>query len=224
MRQRAFVIRPRFVLRELADDAGAGAGGRLAGDMEGFEAAILGKGATEGVVVGLEQFRPLDAAVERHRMTDGMLLHRLPQGDERRQHVGLDLLVPPALVRPHEDILSDQLRHFIPGDGDADDPVIAEDGRVILQCPFEGEQVEGLAVDGGVLHAQHFVALARIAALRGRHEDAAADGQIRIVQQVGEQLVAVAHRLVRLVHDAEVEAEPRGAGRLGRELRRFGRW
>jgi len=49
---------------EIADDAGAGAGGRLAGDVEGFEFAEFAERFAEGVVVGLEQFRPLDAAME----------------------------------------------------------------------------------------------------------------------------------------------------------------
>ena len=38
------------------------------------------------------------------------------------------------------------------------------------------------------------------------------------MQQVGEKFTAVADRLVRLVHDAEIEAEFGGAGRLGEGL------
>ena len=153
-----------------------------------------------------------------------MLGHRLAQGDEGGQHVGFDFLVPPAFVRPHKDVLPDQLRDFLARDGDADDLVIAENGRVVLQRPLEREQVEGFAVDGGIIHAQHGVALARVTPLGGGHEDAAADGQVLVVQQVGEELVAIADGLVRLVHDAEVEAELGRSARPWRAPRRSGRW
>lgn len=49
---------------------------------DGHKAAIVRERLSEGVVVNLEQFRALDAAVKRHRMTDGIFRHRLPQRDE----------------------------------------------------------------------------------------------------------------------------------------------
>ena len=43
--------------------------------------------------------------------------------------------------------------------------------------------------------------LAQVTSLRGRHEDAAADWQICIVKQMGEEFVAITDGLVRFVHD-----------------------
>ena len=73
--------------------------------------------------------------------------------------------------------------------------------------------MEGFAVGGGIIHAEHGVALALVAPLGGGHEQAAADLQVLVVQQVGEELFAIADGFVRLVHDAEVEGELRGARR-----------
>ena len=49
----------------------------------------------------------------------------------------------------------------------------------------------------------------------GRRIGQAADRQVLVVQQVGEKLFAIADGFVRLVHDAEVEGELRGARGLG---------
>ena len=57
-----------------------------------------------------------------------------------------------------------------------------------------------------------------IAALGGGHENTAADGEVLVVEQVGEKFVTVAHGLVRLVHDAKVERELRRAGGLTQSL------
>jgi hypothetical protein len=78
--------------------------------------------------------------------------------------------------------------------------------------------VEGVAVDGAVIHAQDRVALSTIAALGRGHKNPAADGEIFVVEQVREKLVAVAHGLVRLVHDAEVEGKLCLAGRFAQSL------
>lgn len=113
-----------FGAGELADHAGAGAGGGFAGDVEGFEFALAAEGFAEGVVVGLEEFRALDAAVKRDGMLDRVFLHRLPKGDEGGEHVGFDFLVPRAFVGADKGVFPDQLRDFLARDGDADDLVI----------------------------------------------------------------------------------------------------
>ena len=78
--------------------------------------------------------------------------------------------------------------------------------------------MEGFTVGDGVIHTEHGVALALVAPLGGGHEQAAADRQVLVVQQVGEELFAIADGFVRLVHDAEVEGELRGARGLGERL------
>ncbi|MEI6178353.1 MAG: hypothetical protein WCS43_15780, partial [Verrucomicrobiota bacterium] len=140
-----------------------------------------------------------------------MFQHRLPQGDEGCQHVGFDFLAPRAFVRPDKNVCADQLRDFLARDRDADDFVIAEDRRFVFQRAFEREQVEGFAVDRGVVQAQDGVAFAGIASLGGGHEDPACHRQVLIVQQVGEELAAIPDGFVRLVHDAEIEAKLRRA-------------
>ena len=57
-------------------------------------------------------------------MLDRVFGHRLAQGDEGGQHVGLDFLVPRAFVGTDKSVFPDQFRDFLAGDGDADDLVI----------------------------------------------------------------------------------------------------
>ena len=45
--------------------------------MESLQFSKLRKRAGKGIVVGFEQIRPMDAAVKRNRVADGMLHHRL---------------------------------------------------------------------------------------------------------------------------------------------------
>ena len=67
--------------------------------------------------------------------------------------------------------------------------------------------MEGFAIGGRIIHTQNSVALSLVTSLSGSHEDAAANGQIRVVQQMSEELVSVADRLVSLVHNTEVKTK-----------------
>ena len=92
------------------------------------------------------------------------------------QHIGLDLLVPRAGIRPDKGVFPNQIRDLLTGYCDTDDLVITEDGRVVFHRPLEREQVEGFAIDRGVIHAQHGVALAGVTPLGGGHKEAPANG------------------------------------------------
>ena len=158
----------------------------LTRNMERLHASIGSKRAVERVVVHLECFGPGDAAVERDGMADGILLHRLAQRHQRRQHLGLDLLVPWPLVRPHKDILADHLGHFLTRHENRHDLVVAQDRRLVFQRVLEAQQVKRVAVDSGIVHAQNFVALALVPALGRRHEQPPPHRQILVVEQMRE--------------------------------------
>ena len=87
--------------------------------------AEFGGDLSECVVVDFKHFRTLDAAVERDSVADGVLGHRLPERDERGEHVGLDVFTPRPLVGLEKHILSDQLGDFLAGHTNADDLVVA---------------------------------------------------------------------------------------------------
>jgi hypothetical protein len=72
--------------------------------------------------------------------------------------------------------------------------------------------VEGVSVGVDVVHAQHLVAAAFVAALGGGHEDPLADLDVMVVKEDRELLIAVADGLVGLVHDAQIEGELRLPG------------
>ena len=186
--------------------------------MERLDRRVAFDRAVVGLVVVFENFRALDAAVEGNGVADRVFPHRFAQGHERGEHFGFDFFVPASFVRAQEDIFTDHVGDLVAGDEDRDDAVVAENRGRGLERALEAEEVEGVAVDGGVVHAQDFVALSPIAALGGGHENAATDGEVSVVEQVGEKFVAVAHGLVRLVHDAEVERELRRAGGLTQSL------
>ena len=78
--------------------------------------------------------------------------------------------------------------------------------------------MEGVTVDLEVIHAQHLVAAAFVAALGGGHEDPLPDLDVVIVKEDGELLVAVADGLVGLVHDSQIEAELRLPGGRGQDV------
>ena len=78
--------------------------------------------------------------------------------------------------------------------------------------------MEGVTVDLEVIHTQHLVAAAFVAALSGGHEDPLPDLDVMIVKEDGELLVAVADGLVGLIHDAQVEGELRLPGGRGQDV------
>ena len=67
--------------------------------------------------------------------------------------------------------------------------------------------MERNAVDGRVVHAYNFIRLPCIATLCGSHEEAAADRQIPIMEEMGKEALSITYGLVRLVHDAEVKSD-----------------
>ena len=75
--------------------------------------------------------------------------------------------------------------------------------------------MERIAVDGRIVHAYNFIRLPCIATLRGCHEEAAADRQIPIMEEMGKEALSITYSLVRLVHDAEVKSDSCASSGLG---------